>query len=455
MTVNQKLARLIFGLSQHIRGIKALDYVEEFEKTQWLPAQEMQKIQWQKVKTILEHAYLNVPYYRKKFTEAGITHQDINTPHDLLKIPLLTKDDIRENFNDLLSTDMNRPSVTFRTSGSTGIPLEIIIDKVGYAQYMAPIFRALKWYGVDFSGRQARFWSLPLNWRKRIYEKAEDFLLNRIRMPTFQLSEDSLEDFYQRCLRFRPEYIQGYPSAIFAFAQHLKSKPKSERQLGVKVVVCTAETLYDFQRETIEEVFDCKAVNHYGCSELPVIAIECPAGNMHIASENVYLEVVQDNKPAPIGQIAPLVITSLSNYSMPLIRYCNGDMGAILDEKCQCGRTPGMPLMKSVIGRTVDTVFSCNGEPMHATIFTYVAKDVFKTGVIKEYLAIQKRMDLLVIQIVKGFYFEQAAIDNMIRRIKQILGEGMQVEVEYVEAIPREKTGKFRYFKSEISPQGV
>ena len=449
--MDQKLARLIFKFAQHLKGIKPLQYVEELEKTQWLPAQEMRVLQWKKVKAILEHAYSHVPYYRRQFTEAGITPQDINTLQDFLKIPLLTKADIRENFNDLLATDMKRPSFTMRTSGSTGIPLEIIVDKVGYAQYVAPKFRALKWYDVDLISREARFWSLPLNWRKRIYEKVEDFLLNRIRMTTFQLSEDYLEYFYQKCLRFRPEYLYGYASAIFAFAQHLKSKPRAERNLGVKIAVCTAETLYDFQREMMEDVFDCKVVNEYGGTELGIIAYECPAGNLHIASENVYLEVIQDNQPAQPGQMAQLVITNLSNYSMPLIRYCNGDMGAISNSSCPCGRTPGMPLMKSVVGRTVDVVYSSDGKPMHSTIFTYVAKDVFKTSIIKEFKAIQKKRDLLVVQIAKGQNFEQKAIDNMIKRIKQILGEGMQVEVKYVDIVPREKSGKLRYFVSEIS----
>lgn len=449
--MNQKLARSIFKFAQHLKGIKPLQYMEELERTQWLPAQEMRTLQWQKVKAILEHSYNHVPYYRRKFTETGITPQEINTPQDFLKIQLLTKADIWENFNDLLATDMKRPSFTMSTSGSTGIPLEIVVDKVGYAQYMAPKIRALKWYGVDFISREARFWSLPLKWRKKIYEKVEDFLLSRIRMATFQLSEDYLEYFYQKCLRFRPEYLYGYPSAIFAFAQHLKSKPKVERNLGARIAVCTAETLYDFQRETMEEVFDCKVVNEYGCTELGIIAYECPESNLHIASENIYLEVIQDDQPAPPGQMAPLVITNLSNYSMPLIRYCNGDMGAVSNGLCPCGRTPGMLLMESVVGRTVDVVYSSDGKPMHATIFTYVAKDVFKTGIIKEFKVIQKKRELLIVQIAKGQNFEQKAIDNMIKRIKQILGEGMQVEVEYVDVIPREKSGKLRYFVSEIS----
>jgi len=449
--MNQKLAKTIFNFAQHFKGIKPLQYVEELEKTQWLPAKEMRALQWKKMKAILEHAYSHVPYYRRKFTEAGITPQEINTPQDFLKIPLLTKADIRENFNDLLATDMKRPSFTMRTSGSTGIPLEIVVDKVGYAQYVAPKIRALKWYGVDFISREARFWSLPLKWRKRMYEKVEDFLLNRIRMTTFQLSEDYLEGFYQRCLRFKPEYLYGYPSAMFTFAQYLKSKSKVEHNLGANIAVCTAETLDDFQRKTMEEVFDCKVVNEYGCTELGIIAYECPEGNLHIASENVYLEVIQDNQPAPPRQMAPLVITNLSNYSMPLIRYCNGDMGAISNGLCPCDRTPGMPLMESLVGRTVDVVSSSDGKPMHATIFTYVAKDVFKTGVIKEFKAIQKKQDLLVVQIAKGQNFEQEAIDNMVKRIKQILGGGMQVEVEYLDIIPREKSGKFRYFVSEIS----
>ena len=449
--MNQKLAKSIFRLSQHIIGIKPLDYVEELERTQWLPAQEMRALQWQKLNAILEHAYMNVPYYRKKFTETGITPRDITTPQDLLKIPLLTKDDIRENFNDLLATDMKRPSVTFRTSGSTGTPLEITIDKIGYAQYLAPKFRALKWHGVDFVSREAQFWSSPLNLRKRMYQKLEDFLLNRIKMVTFQLSDDYLEKFYQKCLRFRPEFLYGYVSALFIFAQYLKTKPEAGRNLGVKAIICCAETLYDFQREIMEEVFDCKVVNEYGCTELGIIAYECPSGNMHIASENVYVEVIQDNEPAPLEQMAALVITSLSNYGMPLIRYCNGDMGALSNNQCPCGRTPGMPIMKSVVGRTVDVVYSCDGNPMHATIFTYVAKDAFKTGIIKEFKVIQRKQNLLEVQIAKGPYFEQEAIDNMIRRIKQILGEGMQVIIEYVDIVPREKSGKLRYFISEIT----
>lgn len=442
------MRKQVYNLYGFLTGKNYKKHSDLLEQTQYWEYEKIKEFQWKRLKSILEHAYSNVPYYREKYDKAGIKPNNIKNFTDIKNIPFLSKEDIRSSYKDLLAKDKNRKQKVIHTSGSTGKPLEIVVDYEACAQYGAPKRRAHKWYGIDPLAKWARIWGIPLTFKDRTLEHLKDFASNCIRLSTFDLSDKALEDFYKRCIHFQPVYLYGYTSALFRFAQYLEEKGWG-KELRLKIVIPTSEVIYDFQRKLMERVFGCKVVAEYGTVETGVIAYECPYGKLHYSPENLFLEIVKkDGTPANLGEYGEVVLTSLCNYAMPLIRYKIGDVSAIYKEDCPCGVNSGFPLLKPIMGRTVDLNQPLAVETYYAVY--YVMESGIQSGAIKEYQAIRRTQEEVVVKIVKGIDFDLKIPHLLCRNIKKALGESVKVQIEYVNKIERESSDKKRYFISGI-----
>lgn len=442
------MRKLICRSYSLITGKDYKKYSDLLEQTQWWEYEKIREFQWARFKSILEHAYSNVPYYREKYDKAGIKLNDIKHFDDVKHIPFLTSEDICNNYERLLANDRKRKVKICSTSGSTGNPKKIAVDYEACAQYGAPRRRALEWYGIDGLARNAKIWNFPLFFWEKIYAHVKDIAQNCVRLSIYNLSKAGMEHFYRKCKQFQPLYLYGFTSALFEFAQYLQSKPARGRHLGLKIVIAASEVMYDFQKELMEKIFGCRVVAEYGCVETGIIAFECPYGSLHISPENIYLEIIKDGILANLEEYSEVVLTSLCNYAMPLIRYRIGDISALYNNDCHCQLNPGLPLLKPIMGRTVDF-----NQPLAAqTHYTvdYIMKQGIPLGAISEFQAIRKKQKVIVIKIVKGIYFDPDLSNLLCRNIKKALGQNVEIQIEYVNEIKRESSGKKRYFISEI-----
>jgi len=451
--MNNRLANELFRLSGFVTGMKPHAWLDRLEAMQWWGHSQM--LDWQSVELtkMLEHAISTVPYYERVLSPIDAAEES-DVQSRLRKLPVLTKEQVRENFQELQSTlAMRRKPLEFSTSGSTGKPLKIRVDRAAFARYFSAKFRALGWYGVDFADRQVRIWGFPFKRSEQITWRLRDLLQNRLRLISFDLSTETLEHFYRRCLRFQPVYINGYTSAIHRFASFIEESGKEGASLGLKLVVPTAEVLYDWQREQIERVFGCPVMNDYGGAEAQCVALECPAGRFHITHENVIVEILDaEGRAVPAGEPGFVTITSLCNMAMPLIRYQNGDIAAMEPNAyCECGRHLGLPVLSRIIGRSADVLLRTDGQPTHWTVIYYAIKDTFKPGMVVEHQARQTALDFIELSVVKGPKYDDQAMVRFLERIKSVLGQDVQLQLRFVDAIQREKSGKLRYFVSEIS----
>ena len=168
---------------------------------------------------------------------------------------------------------------------------------------------------------------------------------------------------------------------------------------------------------------------------------------MHLNSENILVEFVEDGKPAEAGQLASSVVTDLTNYRMPLVRYCNMDMGSYSTDSCLCGR--GLPLMEISIGREVDLIRLKGGRILHPEILTLPhSSALFKD--VRQYKIHQRSLRHFFIQVEVEPGSKSQVVDAFSRFVRDQLGEDITLEFETVDHIPREKSGKLRYFVSEV-----
>ena len=165
--MNPQLSKKFYSFVQALRKERVLECLNELERSQRYSPEELKELQWQKLKRLLAHAYENVPYYQKRFAETGIKPNDIVVPDDLLKIPILTKDDIRKYGSDMIVEDSKQKLIPYHSSGTTGEPLTLFFAKTHFAYSHAAQFRGFRWYGIDIGAKGGRLWGIPIEWKKR------------------------------------------------------------------------------------------------------------------------------------------------------------------------------------------------------------------------------------------------------------------------------------------------
>jgi phenylacetate-CoA ligase len=370
---------------------------------------------------------------------------------DFPRIPLLNKEAVRGNFADLRNPDFQGNYYRAHTSGSTGSSLEILHSADFVSWVDAGQWRAREWFGVDIGQRSLYLWGLPLDslWKaKGALLKAR--IKNIMVVSAFELSDITLEMHWKRIQRFKPIYIYGYASSIFRLAQFLKER-KLSPDFQCKVIITTAETVFEYQKKIIRSVFNCPVVQEYGCSEVGAFAYECPQGNMHIYSENVFVELLKDGLPVPPGKDGVITVTGLNNYCLPLIRYQLDDIGFFPDGDCPCKR--GLSLMGLRVGKITDTFVTKSGKIFSSELFDYINLELLKNDIsgIRQFRVTRVGVEHFKVEIVKGWPFLGESVEFFLRKMREFCGQEIKVEVYFVDGIPVENNGKLRYFKDELS----
>ncbi|MFC1570495.1 phenylacetate--CoA ligase family protein [Candidatus Omnitrophota bacterium] len=441
--------KFLFSLSQFLSGEKILDYMAELEKTQWLSPEELQQLQQAKLKRLLEHAYQNVPYYQVKFKELGILPEKIKDLEAWGKIPLLEKKVVRDDYTSLCSKHRHERWSAHRTSGSTGTPVTVFWNSSGHAFNMAMMYRCRSWHELDVGTREIRVWGEPLTIKGKIISKLKGFFLSRRDLSILKMSEENINLLFAQCRSFRPDFLYGYATALYEFAELIKKENLEGHGLGFKVVISTSEILHDYQKQLIESVFRCKVINEYGSGDAGLIAFECPAGNLHLQADGVLIEFLKDGKPVSAGQMGEITITPLHNYAMPLIRYKIGDCGILSDKVCSCGR--GLPVMELKIAKEVELIHTLSGKTFTGEIFDNINQALNDKRWIKQFRVTQKSIKDFEVEIVRGEVFSENYLEIFRKEMIKVLGPEIKVTFTFVPQIKREPSGKLKYFVSELA----
>lgn len=430
-------------------GRQFLKRLDELNKTQWLSREELLALQHDKLHRLLVNAYEHVPYYHRLFDQVEFHPNDVLTDlNSLQKIPLLNKPIVRKNFDDLCTTDLQRRATmsSLTTGGSTGQPLVFMQDSNFRDHVTADLHRHLGWAGWQLGVVHAYIWgaSFEVKSSQAFRTRMMDWVLNRFVTNAYVLSEESMEAFVAQVRRRRPRIIFCYPSSLHHFAQFVQTRGYDD--IKFDWMFSSAEVLYPAQRQSIEVALGGQMLNRYATRELACIGCECPAHTgLHVSLENVYVEILQDGKPASAGETGDIVVTNLNNYGMPFIRYSVGDVGAwSKNDHCACERA--LPLMELVQGRRVDMFKTRDGR----AVWGGFASPLFGMKGVERFQLVQKSLDLVIARIVKESELDPDRLDTIKRTVKTALGENVEVKFEFPDEIPVLDSGKYRYAISEI-----
>lgn len=416
-----------------------LDYLRLLRQTQFDPPAVVRARQLAALKVTLQHAYDTVPHYRAAWRKVGVHPTDVKSLADLEAFPILTKDDIRRHERDLISTAFDASKLRVkRTSGSTGVPLTIRIDEPGVQWKTACTIRSDEWSGYRLGQRVAKVWGNPEYRHFGLKGRLRNILFDRaVYLDTLNLNAERIAEFAATIRRHRPGLIFGHAHSLYLLACSLKKSGVMDvRPNGI---ISTAMLLHDWQRTVIEQVFDCPVTNRYGCEEVSLIASECELHQgLHINADSIYTEIHESGK---------LIITDLSNRAMPLVRYQVGDVVVGSGRTCRCGR--GLPMIERVEGREADYVLTPSGNLISGISLTEnFALLIPGTAQIQ---IVQESLHLLRLRLVRGDDFTDDSRRKIGELVGELFGPTVRHDVEFVDTIPQEPSGKYRFCISKVA----
>lgn len=442
--MNETLTRrVILPLHEQLRHRKTMQYFRSLAQTRRLNPEELHDLRFQKLRRLLFHSYEEVPYYRQLFQAANFDPTNGLVRSDLRRIPPLNKDLIRRNLEDLKARNYVKKLIGNSTAGSTGSPLIFFTDHGKEAQHNAYKLHARTWFGIQPGDRQVDVWASPIELNKltRFRRWKDRYLLNQMLLPANDLSEGCLLSFAQFIVRFKPQLLYGYPSAIYLLSKYIQDSKFPLSGYSPKTVVCTSEMLLSYQRQGISMTFGCPVVNEYGSRDGGLIAHECQLGGLHIAAEHVYVEVENANEDGE----GDLLITNLDGYGMPFIRYRIGDRASLSQEMCSCGLN--LPLMKQLSGRSRDFIISSTGRVVHSAAIAPMFRELTK---LRQFKIVQRRTGKLIIYLVSEPPLVEQELESIRQKMRRLMDADMEMEFVLDQVIQPEKSGKHRYVVSEI-----
>lgn len=411
-------------------------HLDALLRTQTLPRDDLLAKQQRDLADIVAFAAAHTPYYAETLTPF-LDHGRF----DLATLPILKKDDVTRRLDDLLARSPNqnhadRGRVKIgHTGGSTGKPLAFWYDDAKHELMRAGMMRSYRLSGWRPGQKILNFWGARQDVVPGGVFGAQlgDVIAAEHTLAAYEYTEAQLVEWARFIQRYRPVLLQGYASVLAEVARVVidNRMPMPKTLIGV---YSTAEVLDGSQRQLMQQAFGCKVFNQYGSREIPNIACECRLGNLHVFTDMVVLESLKTDDGNR------LLVTSLTNRLMPMIRYDIGDSGRLLEGECGCGLS--FPLMEMDLCRQNDLIRTRSGKTLHPSYFNRL---LYGQTQIRHYQWVQRDLDRIMLNLVASSPLDTETLMSLEASLRRDVDAQMVLEVNYLDAIPRTVSGKHRF----------
>jgi phenylacetate-CoA ligase len=439
----QNLAITSWGLATRFmrRGRAFRRALAELEESQWFSREQFDALQNERLAALIRHCYAKVPYYRRVMRERNLTPDDVRTVQDLSKLPFLTKEIVRTEADSLLPEDLGRFGVyRSKTSGTTGTPLKLVRDLDSISTEYAFIWRVWRSFGLTLSDPRAVMrgdFVVPPDVKEPPYWRVNR-ADNQLMLSMLHLSPSTAPLYFEALRDCGTRAFEVFPTGGDYMSRLAR---EAGEDVSFDFVLTSSEPIPPDMRERIESVFSCEVIDYYGQAERVSFAMECPEHTgLHLAPEYGVTELVEPVGDVPEGMLE-IVGTPFINYSMPLIRYRTGDLTRPVEDDCPCGRK--MPLVAPIETRVGGNVILPDGRCVSYLALTRVFGPLAN---IRKSQVIQDRRDHIRVKVVPGRSFSGDDAESIRNGIRAILASDVSIDVELLEDIPVEKSGKLRWF---------
>ena len=436
---------------KYVKQWKVLEYYNKLKEHQWNTVEENQEIQRRKLYELIKYANQNIPYYKRVINEYNIRFSEDTIFEDIKKFPILTKDIIRNNFDELYKF---RDNTYYRNTsgGSTGEPVIFYQDRYYLEWEIAAKTFFNEWAGRKIGEPMVKLWGSLRDILKggqgfKGYLKQQFYgvtILNSYRM-----NERDMYEYVKRINNVKPCLILAFTSGIDELARFIQKHGLSI--YSPAAIMTSTSVLYPEVRARIEEVFQTPVFNRYGSREVGDIACNCKISpGLHLIPDIHYVEIVDENgKELNKGKIGEIIITVITNYTMPLIRYKIGDIGILSNKECKCGH--GLPLLEKVVGRTKGVFKNKFGTFIDCGVFIRL---FYYRDNIKQFQVVQESFEQITINLVLKDEQKLKVVEKDFREISEvikiIMDDDTKVKYNIVKEIKHSPSGKYMHTFSKI-----
>ncbi|HUU29507.1 MAG TPA: hypothetical protein VM123_17020 [archaeon] len=401
---------------------------------------------------LLEHAGQYVPYWRETFNKLGIDPVRIDNPLETLAVlPVLKRRTVQKEFLRLVSEDADcRYPLPNASGGSTGKPVSFLTDRAFRTHVTSTAWAADSAAGWRPGARTVYLWGSDRDtaFGESLTGRLKLFLRNQRFFNTFNISEEELLAAHCMMQARRPRVLVGYASSVHLLARLLAGKGLAPHYPEAGVIT-SAETLTSPMREEIEKVFgSAKVFDRYGTREAGLVAFEC-AGHkgLHVNMDELVVELVDDlGRPVGPGRPGRVLVTTLYNRAMPLIRFDLEDLAEWSKDLCSCGDSS--PLLAKVLGRSSDTIRTREGKLVHGEFFTHL---FYGERAVRRFQFIQESLTRFTLRYEGSASLDEGTRNSLGRKLRTVLGEGVEVNFEHCAEIEPLPSGKYRFTVSLLS----
>lgn len=423
-----------------------LKYYKIYRKAQWNSIEKNREIQADKLFRLINYATKNIPHYKRIAKE--ITFSKDTIMKDIRKFPILTKETIKKEFDNLNVPQRGIRWYNNTSGGSTGEPVKFIQD-FNYEAKSSAFSRLMdEWAGLKLGDTTIHLWGSVrdiMGQTDKFRHRFANWMKSTSLLNTFEMDKQKMKEYVEFINKKKPTLILAYTTSIYELSKFIEKE--GLKIYSPKSIMTSAGTLFPHFRKVIERAFGSPVFNRYGSREAGNMACECSEHNgLHQAIFTHYIEILNENlDPCKENECGEIYVTLLNNYTMPLIRYKIGDMGIYTEKECPCGR--GLPMIKNVTGRSNDLFITKKGGLIHT--FAINSQFYYK-DFIKRYQVIQKSTSKIIIKIMLNDseknhdYHYDDKIEQIRNNISKIMG-GCSVECRIVENINSTNSGKYRY----------
>ena len=401
------------------------------------------KLEYQKNELIdfINYTYENSPYYRELYKNIDI--RSINEISDLKKLPIIDKEMIRENINNI-NTVSARDSVEAHTGGTTGKSLVVHFSKDDIMKRMAMLdhfksrvgFEHLKMRRATFNGQHI----IPPSQKAKIFWRYNAACKQMI-YSSFNITEENMKYYVESLNKFKPHAIDGFFTSMLDIAGYIE-RHNIELTFQPVAIFPTSETLTDTGRELLERVFKCKVYDQYASSEGAPFVTECENQQLHVELASGVFEHYEEDSDE-------ILVTSFTTHGTPLIRYRIGDAMVYEKDALSCTCSNESPIIESIQGRKLDFLYTAEGAKINggnvANLFKKIPNAIIRAQ------TVQNRMDEVKILLEVDERYYKPEYNNLLKNeFEHTFGANTMVTIEHVDEIPRESSGKFRMIKNNV-----
>lgn len=434
--------KFLFLTSVSIKRPLVKKYYKKLQMGSQLTKVQLKEEQAKKLRELIKYSYNNIPYYSKLMKSLNLVPEDIVKVSDLEKLPILTKNIIKNNREDFIPINgISSRVVNGSTGGSTGDPLKYRMSESCYVMGFSCLLRGLGLSGYQPGDKMVILAGGSLVGKHQtLTQKVKDYMMNYRHYSSYGMNDELLNKYVYEFEKWRPRYLRGYVSSIYEFAKYVK-KNGFQKKFKLTAIFTTAETLSQKQRLYIEEVFNAEVYDNYGLNDGGVSAYECKYhSGFHIDTERSVLECVDENNVGVTGEEGKIIATSLLNFDMPFLRYDTGDLGVLSSEQCECGSP--YDLLKELKGRTTD-VLRINNRIVGSPVLTVL---MGKVDILK-YQVEQVGPNSLIIRIEKGLSYKNSDENFICESLISQLGS-VEIVFDYSESYKLTSAGKHKFIIS-------